>query len=229
LVEDGQHRLAAAALSGFTWTIIIVFGVDSGSVDTIDGGRRRSGADHAFLDGIMEPSKKQAIVRSSANYFVRSGNTAAALRSEQEVKLVIEANDALLDQAMEIGAQSREHLPDPMLKESTASAIAYVLMKSEWPVQTIREKLAYFQQSRSSTLGENDPFFVAMSLLADGQKKAARGERMTITREMGITILAIVEAQKGTKAVHKRKFSEAVKRSVPDPRYPIAAAHEAAA
>jgi len=229
LLEDGQHRLAAVALSGSTWNVVVVFGVEHGSVDTIDGGRRRSGADHALLDGIADPSKKQAIVKTAANYFVRSGDATAALKSEAEVKAAIEANDALLVQAIEIGDQSRENLGAPQLKASVASAIAYVMMKSEWPMQVIREKLAFFQQSGGSTLGENDPFFVAVALLEAGRRRASRGEKLTTAKEMGFVMLAFLEAAKGTKAIHKKRFLEAVKKELPNPRYPGEVIHEVAA
>jgi hypothetical protein len=228
-LEDGQHRLAAAAIANMTWVVALIVGVEPGSVDTIDGGRRRSGADHASLDGIQNPTKKQAIVRSTAAYFVRSGDSSAALKSEAEVKNAIENNDALLMQAMDIGAASRLNLSDPQLKESTASAIAYVLIKSEWPLQIIREKLAFFQQAGGSQLGENDPFFVAVSLLTKMRAKQARGEKLTLAKEMGYVILALVETEKGTRAITTKKFDQAVKKSVPDPRYPGAAVHETAA
>lgn len=229
LLEDGQHRLAAAAISGTAWIVVLVFGVEQGSVDTIDGGRRRSGADHALLDGIADPTKKQAIIKAAASYFVRSGNAEAALKSEAEVKNAIEFNDGLLVQAIEIGVQSRERIPDPQLKESTASAIAYIMMKSEWPIQIIREKLAYFQQCGGSQLGENDPFFVTVKLLEDGRRRAAKGEKLTTNKEMAYVLLAFIEAAKGTKAVQKKRFVDAVKKSLPDPRYPGEATHEAAA
>jgi hypothetical protein len=115
------------------------------------------------------------------------------------------------------------------LKETVASSIAYVMMKSNWPTQNIREKLAYFQQSGGSTLGENDPYFVAVSILAKARESKAKTERMTLAKEMGIVILALVEAEKGTKAIHKKRFMEATKKAVPDPRYPNPAAQEAAA
>jgi hypothetical protein len=182
-----------------------------------------------MLDGITDPSKKQAIVKTAANYFVRSGDASFALRSEAEVKAAIEANDALLIQAMEIGTQSRLNVAAPQLKENIASAVAYVMMKGSWPTQVIREKLAYFQQSGGSTEGEHDPFYVAVQFLEAGRKKAARGEKLTTAKEMGIVIFALIEAQKGIKAVQKKRFEAAVKKSVPDPRYPIDVAHEAAA
>ena len=229
-LEDGQHRLAASALAGMPWTVAVVFGIEHDAIDTVDGGRRRSGADHAFLDGIIDPSKKQQIVKAAAAYFLRLGDKGAALRSEAEVKAAIEENDALLSQALEIAAQSRANLPTPLLKEGTAAAIAYVLSKAlpPWPTQTIREKLAFMQQAGGSALGENDPFFLAAKALDDGRKRSARGEKLTTTKEMGIVIFAFSEAERGQKAVHKRKLEAAVKKTVPDPRYPDDALLQAA-
>lgn len=229
LLEDGQHRLAAAAISGVSWNVVIVFGVEHGSVDTIDGGRRRSGADHALLDGIADPSKKQAIIKTAANYFVRCGDAGAALRSEAEVKSAIEANDALLVQAIEIGEQSRENVATPRLKESITSAISYVMMKFGWPTQVIREKLAFFQQFQGSPDGENDPFFVAIKVLDSGRNRATRGEKITTAKEMAYVIEALDLSVKGIKAVQVSAFKNAVKKTLPNPRYEIEVAHEAAA
>lgn len=229
LLEDGQHRLAAAAISNVDWNVVIVFGVDHGSVDTIDGGRRRSGADHALLDGIADPSKKQAIIKTAANYFIRCGDKAAALKSEAEVKLAIETNDPLLVQAIEIGEQSRENVATPRVKESLASAIAYVMMKNGWPTQMIREKLAFFQQFQGSPNGENDPFFVAVKLLETGRSRAARGEKMTTAKEMAYVIEALDLSAKGIKAVQASAFKNAVKKTFPNPRYPGEAINQIAA
>jgi hypothetical protein len=228
--DDGQHRFAAAALSNTTWTTAVVFGVKQGSVDTIDCGRRRSGADHAGLDGIEEAGKKQQIVKTAAAYFMRAGVPSAALRSEAEVKTAIEANDRLLIEAMEIGAKSGENISEPQLRGNLASVVAYVMMKASprWPSQTIREKLTLFQASRGSVLGESDPFFLCAKELDEGRRNKARGEKLTVQKEIAVTIFALSEVEKGVKAIQRRDLKNALKKTLPDPRYPIAAAQAAA-
>ena len=221
-VEDMQHRCGAASLSDTTWTVPCVFGVDKDAVDTIDGGKRRSGADHAGLDGITDPGRKQAIVKASANYFVKSGDGTAALKSEAEVKAAIEANDQILTQAIEIGEQSRAGIAGGgVLKQGSADAVVYVLLKSGWPVQSIREKLALFQTG-VSTIGESEPFFVAANLIEARKKKAVRGEKLTLLKEIGIAIFAMVQTEKGVKSIQAKHVKAAVDgKTAPDPQFPL--------
>jgi hypothetical protein len=222
-VEDMQHRLAAAALADTTLTVPCAFGIEKDAVDTIDGGKRRSGADHAGLDGITDPGRKQAIVKAAANYLVRAGDAAAALKSEAEVKRAIETNDQMLAQAIELGEQSRHGIAGGgTLKQSSADALAYVLLKSGWPVQNIRDKLGMFQTG-ISTVSEDEPFYVAAKLIEARKKKAARGEKLTLAKEIGIAVFAMVETQKGVKAIQLRIVKAAVDgKTVPDPRFPLA-------
>jgi hypothetical protein len=219
-IEDMQHRLGASALAGMTWTVSCTYGVAKDAVDTIDGGKRRSGADHAGLDGITDPGRKQAIVKAAATYFVRAGDLSAALKSELEVKNSIEANDQLLAQAIDIGEQSEVGNSHPALKQSSANIVAYVLLKSGWPAQSIREKLTLFQTGLS-TVGESDPFFVASSLIEARKKRAARGEKLTVVKEIAIAIFAMVETEKGIKSILPKHVRAAVDgKSAPDPRFP---------
>jgi hypothetical protein len=162
---------------------------------------------------------------------VRSGDPGAALTSEAEVKAAIESNDRLLIEAMEIGAKSRGNIASPKLKDITAATVAYLMMKASprWPSQTIKNYLTLFQASGGSTLGEDEPFFLCAKELDEGRKRSMRGEKLTTAKEIGITIFAIAEAEKGVKAVHRRDLKNALKKTLPDPRYPITAPQEDAA
>src|SRR6266567_91907 len=64
LLEDGQHRLAAVALSGdFVWQRITVqFGIKHDAISAQDSGHRRHASDHAKLDGIGNTRMKEAIL-----------------------------------------------------------------------------------------------------------------------------------------------------------------------
>jgi hypothetical protein len=222
IMEDGQHRTASAALSGFTWEVVVVYGIERDAIDTVDDNMRRSGADHAGLDGITDANRKQQIVKSAAGYFVKAGNKDAALRSPAEVKAAIETDNQLLELAMDIGTHSRDRIATPALAEAKADAIAFVLLKAGWPEARIRERLALFQTG-VSTLGEADPLYVAASLLDNRRKKAARGEKLNTAKEMGITIYALLETEKGTKAINLKHIRAAVDgKNLPDPTYPSA-------
>lgn len=228
-VEDMQHRAAAAALSNTTWLVPCVFGVEKDAVDTIDGGSRRTGADHAGLDGIVDAMRKQAIVKAAAAYFVRAGDPNAALKSESETKAAIEANDQKLTHAMEIGEDSRAKIAGGgVLKASAADTLAYIMLQTNRTAQAARDWLAAFQTG-ISTLGENDPMFVAAQLIEARRKKASRGEKMNMTKELGIAVFALLQSEKGVKSVQTKHVKAAVDgKSVPDPRQSSDAGSQAA-
>lgn len=230
LAADGQHRMAMAAIANATLTVPVVFGLERDSIDTIDGGLSRSAADHAVLDGITEANRKQAIIKAAANYFVRAGDPGAALKSPAEVKNAIEKDDNLLTKAMDMGSKSRFNIATPQLKESTADIVAFVLLRSGWDQSRVMEKLVRFQQAGQSTLSDSDPLFVAAQLLEKRRKKAAKGEKLTMMKEVGIAIYALIETEKGVKAVQERHFRAAVDgKQLPDPRYPNATTESAVA
>jgi len=227
-IEDLQHRLAAAALAGYTLELPIVFGIAKDAVDTIDGGKKRSGADHAGLDGIENTARKQQIVKAAAAYLLRAGDASAALKSEAEVKNSIESNNKLLEQAIQIGEQSKAGITNPVLKTSTADMVTYLLLKSGWPLQRIRQKLALFQTG-VSTVGENDPFFVASNFIDARRKKSSRGEKLNTTKEIAVVVFAMVEAEKGIKSIQAKHVKAAVDgKLVPSPAYPEVPQTEAA-
>src|SRR6266566_3289423 len=72
LLEDGQHRLAAVALSGdFVWQRITVqFGIKHDAISAQDSGHRRHASDHAKLDGIGNTRMKETILKSATSYLM---------------------------------------------------------------------------------------------------------------------------------------------------------------
>lgn len=230
MLEDGGHRLAALAISNMTIELAVVFGVDKDAIDTVDAGRRRTGADHAGLDGIVDASTKQTLVKNAANYLVKAGEPSAALRSEVEVKQAIEENNVLLEEAIDIGERSVENINDPALNKKVAASLAYLYLKNGWASQRVRGALALFQQSAHvSPVGENDPFYVAGKVLMDSRQRRARGESLTTLKEMAVVVFAMVETEKGAKAVQGKTIKAALKgKHLPDPRYPAEATAQVA-
>jgi hypothetical protein len=105
-LEDGQHRLAACALIGYTWKTITVFGIKRAAISTVDAGLKRSGADHAGLGGIENCKLKETVLRMAASYLVKRGDKEAAIRSEAEMTNAIKAKDSQLSLAIDIAVGS---------------------------------------------------------------------------------------------------------------------------
>jgi hypothetical protein len=229
LLWDGQHRLAAQALAGIDIEWPVLFGLDRSDIDGCDDGRNRSGADHAGLDGIVEAKVKQAIVANAAAFFLKTGDKSAALKSKGEIKDAIEQNDRMLDDAIAIGKTSGEGLAIRQLKESTAASIAYVMLRSAWPVDVVRHRLREFQTSGTSASGSDDPLFVTIQFLEGRRKRAGGREKLNTSREMAAVICALLETEKGTRAIQPKFIKAAVDgKTFPDPHYPTPAAKAAA-
>ena len=66
-VGDGQHRLAACAMSGETLEFVIAFGMEVSAIPMLDNGANRQAADDLhILTHTSEPSKKAALVKRAS-------------------------------------------------------------------------------------------------------------------------------------------------------------------
>jgi hypothetical protein len=226
-IEDGQHRLSGAAIAGHTLETAVVFGIERDAIVTVDDLAARHGSDHAKLNGIADASAKQAIVRMVAAYLIKTGNKEAALRSESEVHDAIRANNDALNSAIDIGNGSLKNIVDPVLKAAPAQALSYLMLQVGWPEQRIREKLALFQTGVSMD-GEKTPYFVAPEVIKAARSRMQRADRLSTVKELGIAVFAMVSAERGVRALQPSAMRGAVKKTLPDPKYPDDAIKEAA-
>jgi hypothetical protein len=224
-VEDCQHRLAAMALSGMTLTVVCVFGIDRDAIATIDDGAARHASDAVQLEGILDPNRKQAVIKAAASYLKRNGGGAAALHSQVQIADEIRKNDELLTQAIALGDASSVGVNAPYLKPAQANTLAYILLISGWPEDLVKKNLLHMQTGASSTGNESEPRFQGMNYITKARASKARADRISGIKELGILVFTIVEAQKGIKAVNKAKILAAVKTTgaLPDPHFPAAA------
>jgi hypothetical protein len=108
------------------------------------------------------------------------------------------------------------YIATPVLKETQAQAIAFLLLLGKWPKERIQEKLALFQTGVSQE-GENDPYFVAAKIINKSHTATNRRDKLNTTKELGVVIFAMLETEKGVKAAPASKFRDAVKKEVPTP------------
>jgi hypothetical protein len=228
-LEDGAHRLSAAALAGYTLTITVVFGIERDAISTVDNGKARHGSDHAKLSGIENAIAKQRIIRGAATYYVKLGDKSAALKSESEVHAAIMANDERLEEAILIAEQAKVGIADPVLRPKEAGTLVYLMLSNGWSAGHIRERLAEFQAGVSKA-GEKTPLFVTAVMVKDARAKQTIKDRLNSQKEVAASIYAMVQEETGTKAITgPGQIRNAIKRQWPNPAYPTQATAEAAA
>jgi hypothetical protein len=220
---DGQHRLAAAALAAFSWTVAVVFGIRTDAIITVDVPTKRTAADAAKLEGVADAARKEVLIKSRAAYLTKAGDQAAALRSPTEVLDEIKINADLLDHALEVGRTSSENIVTPVLKETQAAEVAYLMLKGGWPLQRIREKLSLFQSGQSRS-HDAEPFFVTGVLIQKARDAAKKKDQLNRLGELGAVMYAMVQTERGVNAIRSNAVKDAVKKTLPAPNYPEDAA-----
>ena len=215
---DGQHRTSAHALAGRPFKAIVVYGMQPGSIVTVDTVARRTAGDAGKMEGLSNARRKQAIVKTTAAYLTRAGRKDAALTTETRVLAQIKQNDMMLTEAIRIGSVSTENIVQPVLKEQQAETLAYLLLQAGWPSIEVHANLTLFQSGQSTT-GEKTPFFVAAEWITDARKNREAAKRLSSLKEIGVVVEAIRLATSGVTAIRRGRFEAAVKKELPDPNY----------
>jgi hypothetical protein len=222
-VGDGQHRLAAAALYSHPFLFNIVYGMARAAVSTVDDGWQRHGSDAAKLDGVENAKRKEQIIKSADSYMKKAGcSNGTSIRSISELKNEIKKRDSLLNIAIEAGTEVRNGIAGGgALKETPTQTISYLLLLGGWPLGRVTDRLRMLVQGISvDGQGENSPLFVASDLITKSHTATDKRNKLTGAKELGMAIGALVEAEKGTKAMLPKSLREMVKKGLPAPTYP---------
>jgi hypothetical protein len=207
------------ALAEHVFSAIIVFGLVPSAIVTVDTGSRRTAGDAGKLEGIVDSKRKQSIVKTVANYLVKSGQKDAVLKSETEVLARIKRDDAVLAEAIKVGDRSAQNIAQPMLKDSQAETLAYLFLQGGWPTDLVHMNLTLFQ-SGQSTDGERTPFFVAAELIVEARTRREHAKRLSALKELGVVVEAMRLRVNGVTAIQKKQLENAVKKVLPSPQYP---------
>jgi len=191
-LADGQNRLAAAAMAGYSLKVTIVCGMARDAIDTVDNPKVRRASDAAKMDGILNARLKEIIIKVSATYRVAAGNRQAALKSPQEIKQEMERQDAILDTAIRIAEKSMEGQVKPILKLDKISTMAYLFLLWQWPESELLEKLRRLQ-SGASPDGTEDVLVQAGKVIEDAQDASERKEHLSVAKQLGVAAFALRE------------------------------------
>lgn len=219
VMGDGQHRTSGAAIAGTRLEVLIAFGLEQDAIVTVDAGKPRQAADALKLDGISDSKAKQTVIKMVSQYLVKTGDKAAALKSNTDIANAVKAHNELLDEALAIGSGSLQNIVDPVLKAAQAQAVAYLELSNGWPADRVSEKLAKLQTGFSVD-GDKSPLFVAAEIIKSSRKKAEQRDRLGSLREIGVAIYAMTASQRGARALTSGNVRSAVKKSLPDPSFP---------
>ena len=153
-VGDGQHRLAAIALSGVSVLALIAFGMQEKAIIALDTGRRRQAADYLGIihpdDDLSDMKRMQQMVTRAFGYLVKDPDEERrrpyVLRTNRDRATAVEEYKPLLQQAMAIAKELVRGRRAPPFSEGEAAAYAFMLLLSEgWTPEEVAVDLDQFQ------------------------------------------------------------------------------------
>ena len=214
-VGDGQHRLAAIALSGRTVPFQVTLGMDQKAIRVIDTGKARPPSDALEIEHLDDAKIKTRILQRAYSYLSKTDPSKKLDTNPAKIAAVYENND-LLVQSIMLGDNSVKGIAKPTFQAPEAQTLAFILLKGGWPSEHIVDKLAVFQLGQDLN-GENTPLFIAAKQL---EREAAKRERVSMIGRFGAAIKAFLLDELGVKAVKASEIREAMKpKNLPNPTY----------
>ena len=227
-LADGQHRMAAAALAGITWTTAVVFGMARRAITSVDCGWRRDAASALKMDGVEDAALRQHIVRRAAAYLVNIGVSSAALRSPTEIAAAIQANERLLTRAITIARTVDDHQAGPVLKIENAATFVYLNISAGVDDEEMFQELRQYQTGQAPGGGEGHPYFLAGELIVQSHSTENRQKKYSATKEIGLSIIAFQLKKQNIQVIQKAKLRAMIRDTLPSPGYPTQSTQAAA-
>jgi len=144
-MADGQHRMAAVAISGTTQTMLLVNGMEEDSIDTVDRSTRRTAGESLVMKGMgngkLLAKAGKEVMQYSAKVEGRSDRF-----TDIQIETFTVANRDLLQHGLAIGEDSTHNVTDPCLTRADAQMVACILVSGGWHIYLIEAFLSSLQR-----------------------------------------------------------------------------------
>ncbi|MFZ1538870.1 MAG: hypothetical protein WAT23_15995 [Chromatiaceae bacterium] len=186
-LADGQHRIAATALSGMP---AIEFMVSSDfpkdAIDTIDRVKTRTAGESLLMMGVMDGKAKAALGKTAMEYVFEELNSKRPAFTDIQVERWVMEKDSLLAKALVIGRKSTENVSDPCLTQMEAATDAALMLLGGWGEQQTVSYIASIQQG-VATYPES-PTVILSRLFLRAKINARRTDRLTKKTKIALAL-----------------------------------------
>lgn len=175
-LANGQHRCHAVAESGIAIPIILVEGIDSEAMETIDIGRRRSSGDALQLNGEVNANLLAAALTLVERFYTKQINRSKSQFSPKKVMSVLERHPGVRDSVAFIS-----HLKRPAgMPLSVAAGLHYIF--SRISPESKQDADTFWRGVLEGVgLEQGSPILVLRSKLLDNSRRTVRFQQDYIT------------------------------------------------
>lgn len=146
-LADGQHRMAALALSSSQpLRFVVSSDFDKDAIDAIDRSARRTAGEALVMLGIEDGKAKASMARTVMEYVYEEQNGRRPSFTDPQVEKWVLDHDETLSKALNVGRKSVENVSDPCLGQAEAATFACLMLIGGWGDQATVSYIASIQQ-----------------------------------------------------------------------------------
>lgn len=142
---DGQHRLAASAISGLDLPVMVSPNMTPEMMDTVDRSTRRSAGEALEMLGISSGKLKAQICKIVMAYIAEERGQKHRF-TDQQIEGYAQAHEEMLENAIAIGEASVENVTEPAMKKTLAQYLVMLMLEGGWPPMMVTGFIAAIQQ-----------------------------------------------------------------------------------
>jgi hypothetical protein len=146
-LADGQHRMAALALSqAAPLSFVVSSDFDKDAIDAIDRSARRTAGEALQMLGIEDGKAKATMARTVMEYIYEEQNGRRPSFTDPQVEKWVLDQEDTLSKALNVGRKSVENVSDPCLGQAEAATFACLMLIGGWGDQATVSYIASIQQ-----------------------------------------------------------------------------------
>lgn len=186
-LADGQHRMAALALSSSpALRFVVSSDFDKDAIDAIDRSARRTAGEALVMLGIEDGKQKATMARTVMEYVYEEQNGRRPSFTDPQVEKWVLDHDETLGKALKIGRGSVENVSDPCLGQAEAATFACLMLLGGWGDQATVSYIASIQQG-VATYPES-PTVALSKLYLRSKINARRTDRLTKKAKIALAL-----------------------------------------
>jgi hypothetical protein len=145
-LADGQHRMAALALSGVEAEFSVFPNFQKDAIDTIDRTARRTAGEALAMMGYNDAKIKATIAKGAMEYVMELDQARRPKFSDPQIERFVIDNDPALTASIHIGRNSLKNVSDPCMGEAEAALLAQLMSMGGYPATHVVGFISSIQQ-----------------------------------------------------------------------------------
>ena len=191
---DGQHRVAAVALSGKQMRFVVYRGADRTIIDAIDQSKPRKAHEALKLAGIDDAQEKERIARATMEYAAKVGGSTLKPTVIQ-IEQYVSRHDDYLTESVRVAKQSMQNIAEPCLTETQAAQVVHLMQLGQWPEHLIPAFITTLQAGVEQR--DNGVIVPTAKLMLMARRSERKTDRMTRDEQLATILKAAQHWAKG--------------------------------